>query len=61
MEVSLLLMEQIAQLFIVLLMGYIVVKAKLLKPSDSMPTVIPPFSPQLLLRLVAFVSYLLNV
>ena len=35
MEVSLLLMEQIAQLFIVLLMGYIVVKAKLLKPSDS--------------------------
>ena len=32
MEVSLLLMEQIAQLFIVLLMGYIVVKAKLLKP-----------------------------
>lgn len=35
MEVSLLLMEQIAQLFIVLLMGYLVVKAKLLKPSDS--------------------------
>ena len=33
MEVGLLLMEQIAQLFIVLLMGYIVVKAKLLKPS----------------------------
>lgn len=35
MEVSLLLMEQIAQLFIVLLMGYLVVKAELLKPSDS--------------------------
>ena len=35
MEVSLLLMEQIAQLVIVLLMGYIVVKAKSLKPSDS--------------------------
>lgn len=35
MEVSLLLMEQIAQLFIVLLMGYLVVEAKLLKPSDS--------------------------
>lgn len=35
MEVSLLLMQQIAQLFIVLLMGYIVVRAGLLKPSDS--------------------------
>lgn len=35
MEVSLLLMQQIAQLFIVLLMGYVVVKAGLLKASDS--------------------------
>lgn len=35
MEVSLLLMQQIAQLFLVLLMGYAVVKAGLLKPSDS--------------------------
>ena len=35
MEVSILLMQQIAQLFIVLLMGYIVVKAGLLKASDS--------------------------
>lgn len=32
MEVSLLLMQQIAQLFIVLIMGYVVVKAGLLKP-----------------------------
>ena len=31
MEISLLLMQQIAQLFIVLLMGYVVVKAGLLK------------------------------
>lgn len=35
MEVSLLLMQQIAQLFIVLIMGYVVVKAGLLKASDS--------------------------
>lgn len=35
MEVSILLMQQIAQLFIVLLMGYVVVKAGLLKASDS--------------------------
>ena len=35
MEISLLLMQQIAQLFIVLLMGYVVVKAGLLKSSDS--------------------------
>ena len=35
MEVSLLLMQQIAQLFIVLIMGYAVVKAGLLKASDS--------------------------
>lgn len=35
MEVSILLMQQIAQLFIVLLMGYVVVKARLLKASDS--------------------------
>ena len=35
MEVSVLLMQQIAQLFIVLLMGYIVVKTGLLKASDS--------------------------
>lgn len=35
MEVSILLMQQIAQLFIVLLMGYAIVKAGLLKASDS--------------------------
>ena len=35
MEVSILLMQQIAQLFIVLLMGYVVVKVGLLKASDS--------------------------
>lgn len=35
MEVSILLMQQIAQLFIVLLMGYVVVKAGLLKAADS--------------------------
>lgn len=35
MEVSILLMQQIAQLFIVLLMGYVVVKAWLLKASDG--------------------------
>ena len=35
MEVSILLMQQIAQLFIVLLMGYVVVKAGILKASDS--------------------------
>lgn len=35
MEVSILLMQQIAQLFIVLIMGYVVVKAGLLKASDS--------------------------
>ena len=35
MEVSILLMQQIAQLFIVLLMGYVVVKAGLPKASDS--------------------------
>ena len=35
MEVSVLLIQQIAQLFIVLLMGYVVVKAGLLKASDS--------------------------
>ena len=35
MEVSLLLMQQIAQLFTILIMGYVVVKAWLLKASDS--------------------------
>jgi len=35
MEVSLLLMQQIAQLFTILIMGYVVVKAGLLKASDS--------------------------
>ena len=35
MQISLLLMQQIAQLFLVLLMGYAVVKTGLLKASDS--------------------------
>ena len=35
MEVSVLLMQQIAQLFTILIMGYVVVKAGLLKASDS--------------------------
>ena len=35
MEISLLLMQQIAQLFLILLMGYAVVKTGLLKASDS--------------------------
>ena len=35
MEISLLLMQQIAQLFLILIMGYAVVKAGLLKASDS--------------------------
>ena len=35
MQISLLLMQQIAQLFLVLLMGYAVVKTGLLKSSDS--------------------------
>ena len=35
MQISLLLMQQIAQLFLVLLMGYAVVKTDLLKASDS--------------------------
>ena len=35
MEVSVLLMQQIAQLFIVLLMGYIVVKTGLLKAQTA--------------------------
>ena len=35
MQISLLLMQQIAQLFLILLMGYAVVKAGLLKASDS--------------------------
>ena len=35
MQISLILMQQIAQLFLILLMGYAVVKAGLLKASDS--------------------------
>lgn len=35
MQISLLLMQQIAQLFLILLMGYAVVKTGLLKSSDS--------------------------
>ena len=35
MQISLLLMQQIAQLFLILLMGYAVVKTDLLKASDS--------------------------
>ena len=35
MQISLLLMQQIAQLFLILLMGYAVVKTGLLKASDS--------------------------
>ena len=35
MQISLLLMRQIAQLFLILLMGYAVVKTGLLKASDS--------------------------
>lgn len=35
MEISLLLMQQIAQLFLILIMGYAVVKVGLLKASDS--------------------------
>lgn len=34
MQISLLLMQQIAQLFLILLMGYAVVKTGLLKASD---------------------------
>ena len=34
MQISLLLMQQIAQLFLILLMGYAVVKTDLLKASD---------------------------
>ena len=35
MQISLLLMQQIAQLFLILLMGYAVVKTGLLKASDN--------------------------
>ncbi len=35
MEISLILMHQIVQLFLILLMGYAIVKAKLLRPEDS--------------------------
>lgn len=35
MQISLILMREIVQLFIILLMGYIIVKAKLLRPEDS--------------------------
>ena len=35
MEISLILLEQIAQLFLLLLMGYVVVKLKLLRSEDS--------------------------
>ena len=35
MQISILLAQQIAQLFLILLMGYAVVKAGLLKASDS--------------------------
>ena len=35
MQISLLLMQQIAQLFLILLMGYAVVKTGLLKAADS--------------------------
>lgn len=35
MEISLILAEQIVQLFLILLMGYIIVKTKLLRPEDS--------------------------
>lgn len=35
MEISLLLMQQIAELFLMILMGYVIVKAGLLKGEDS--------------------------
>ena len=35
MEISLILLEQIAQLFLLLLMGYVIVKLKLLRSEDS--------------------------
>ena len=35
MEISILLMEQIAELFLMILMGYIIVKTGLLKGEDS--------------------------
>lgn len=35
MEISLLLMQQIAELFLMILMGYVIVKARLLKGEDS--------------------------
>ncbi|MGI6181339.1 MAG: AEC family transporter [Agathobaculum sp.] len=35
MEISLILMREIAQLFLLLLMGYVLVKLKLLRPEDS--------------------------
>lgn len=35
MQISILLAQQIAQLFLILIMGYAVVKAGLLKASDS--------------------------
>lgn len=35
MQMSILLLKQIAQLFLMILMGYIIVKAKLLKGEDS--------------------------
>lgn len=35
MEISLLLMQQIAELFLMIFMGYVIVKAGLLKGEDS--------------------------
>lgn len=35
MQISLLLMEEIAKLFAIMLMGYVVVKAGLMKSSES--------------------------
>ena len=35
MQISLILMREIVQLFIILLMGYIIVRAKLLRPEDG--------------------------
>ena len=35
MSISILLAEKIAQLFLILLMGYLVVRVGLLKPEDS--------------------------
>lgn len=35
MEISLILLEKVAELFLILIMGYLIVKARLLKPEDS--------------------------